>query len=173
MNQPLHTLIASLAALPALLACQPPSRMESLTPTDSVACYALRYGDWTSPYAHRLAAAPAGLQMPLPDTIGLSQRVAKTSYGHALYAVLTSPTDSEHAGAYWLPRGRDSVAVRFPAHYGWMLGLHLGVGADTVGGTAWVAPDQPSDLVQIVPTASLSARRVACPAALVSSAAGA
>ena len=173
MNRQLHTLIPYLALLPALLACQPPSRTESLAPTDSVVCYALRYGAWTSPYAHRLAVAPAGLQAPLPDTIGLSHGVAKTSYGHALYAVLTVPTDSEHAGAYWLPRGPDSVAVRFPAHFGWLLGLHLGVAADSAGGTAWVTPAEPSDLVQIVPSASVSATRVACPAALVSSAAGA
>jgi len=168
-----NTSIPYLLALPVLLACQPPARMESVEPTDSVACYALRYGAWKSPVAHPLAVAPAGLQMPLPDTIGLSHRVATTSYGHALYAVLTLPADSGHAGAYWLPRGPDSVAVRFPARYGWMLGLHLGVGADTARGMAWVAPDQPTDLIQFPPTASISATRVACPAPLVSSAAGA
>ncbi len=173
MNRLLHTWIPYLAALPALVACQLPPRAESLAPTDSVVCYALRYGTWTSPHAHRLAAAPAGLQARLPDTIGLSHGVAKTSYGQALYGVLTVPTDSDHAGAYWLPRGPDSVAVRFPAHFGWVLGLHLGVATDSAGGTAWVAPAVPSDLVQVVPTARVSATPVSCPAALLSSAAGA
>jgi len=173
MNRPLAVLPTLVPAALAGFACHTLPGTASLAPNDSTVCYALRSGPWTSWIPHAFAAAPAGMQMPLPDTIGLAHAVSTISYGRPLYAVLTLPADSDHAGGIWIPRAPDSVDVRFPARYGWVLRLRLATSGEQARGLAWVAPDEPSDLLMSTPSTKLSGDRVSCPAALVSSRAGA
>src|SRR5437879_3168391 len=107
MNRLTAILLPVFPAVAAMLQCHPPPEEGLLVPKDSSACYALHAGPWTSSPPQPLAAAPAGLQMPLPDTIGLSHAVARISYGRPFYVVLTLPADSDHAGGWWLPRAHD------------------------------------------------------------------
>jgi hypothetical protein len=106
--------------------------------------------------------------MPLPDTIGLSHAVARTYYGRPLYSVLTTQSDSSHAGGFWVVRGLDSVMVRFPSNYGWGLQLLLAIMGGRVQGSAGVFSEESSDLLGFVPSSSVTGVLVTCPDTLSS-----
>jgi hypothetical protein len=167
MNRPsVFSLLAPLL-LAMAVACHAPPQL-GVTPSDSTVCYSLRFGPWTSWAPGAFGTAPVGFQMPLPDTIALSNAVARTSYGRPLYAVLTTRTDSSHAGGFWLPRGPDSVMVRFPSSYGWGLQLVLAVIGDRIGGRAGVFSEESTDQLPIIPSSTVTGVQVSCPDTLTS-----
>src|SRR5256885_8189478 len=89
MNRPLAVLPTLVPAALAGFACHTLPGTASLAPNDSTVCYALRSGPWTSWIPHAFAAAPAGMQMPLPDTIGLDRKSTRLNSSHLVisYAV--------------------------------------------------------------------------------------
>ena len=159
---------SSLAALLLVaMACHALPQLD-VAPSDSTVCYSLRFGPWTSEALSVFGTAPVGFQTPLPDTIALSHTVARTSYGHPLYAVLTTGTDSSHTRGFWVAWGQDSVMVRFGSRYGWGLQLVLPVMAEGGGGRAGVFSEESTDQISINPSATVTAVRVSCPETLTS-----
>ena len=138
----------------------PPSTLTPQVPL--AACFRLKYDDpWIPTYLARAGTSMVG--QPLPDTLVLLATVAKTSLGHALFAVLTLPPDSAHDSGFWIPRGHDSLDVRLPSHLGGGLEILLpaiGVHRD---GQAWTHLDQYSEMPRPIATTTVTADSVSCP----------
>jgi len=166
-------LVASIGALS--VACASPSLRAPTAPPlgDSTTCYSLRFSPWVSSSGRPFATASVGMQAPMPDTIALTHRIARTAYGSPLYSVLMPASDSGHAGATWTHAAQDSVIVSFPPAYGWQLQLRLGPSANGVRGNGWVYPENPSDFLAPMPMSGVIGARIPCPRSLGSSSPGA
>jgi len=176
MSRQMRSPFLSLAVAALLLPNHRGGRVALTAPSDSTRCYAFHFGTWTSPDSTTFAAAPAGLQMPMPDTVGLSQAVSRMNYGRSSLpwrTVLTPPSDSSHTGGVWFSLGPDTLVLRFPPSYGWVLQLRLAVDREGLKGFAGVGPAQSSDSPRFNPAAPVTGVRIACPAVLKSRRSGA
>ena len=134
----------------------------TLTPkVPPAACYQLEYDTWIPTYLARAGTSMVG--QPLPDTLALLATVAKTSLGHALFAVATVPSDSAHDTGFWIPRGQDSVDVRLPSRLGGRLEILLPATGVHRDGQAWTYLDQYSEMPRPIAMTTVTADSVSCP----------